>query len=88
MIVSLFPPTDIPNVRHVINYELPNRIDDYLHRIGRVANWGKATSLYYPEQDSAMAGNLVRILEQANPQVPEFLNGLVPQQHGGDEEEW
>jgi len=26
---------DIPNVTHVINFDLPNYIDDYVHRIGR-----------------------------------------------------
>jgi superfamily II DNA/RNA helicase len=26
---------DIPNVMHVINYDLPKSIDDYVHRIGR-----------------------------------------------------
>ena len=26
---------DIPNVSHVINYELPETFDDYIHRIGR-----------------------------------------------------
>ena len=26
---------DIPNVKHVINYDLPNDFDEYVHRIGR-----------------------------------------------------
>jgi ATP-dependent RNA helicase DDX3X len=26
---------DIPNVTHVVNYDLPSDIDDYVHRIGR-----------------------------------------------------
>jgi superfamily II DNA/RNA helicase len=26
---------DIPNVSHVINYDLPANYDDYIHRIGR-----------------------------------------------------
>lgn len=26
---------DIPNVTHVINYDIPNDIDDYVHRIGK-----------------------------------------------------
>ena len=26
---------DIPNVKHVINYDMPKEIDDYVHRIGR-----------------------------------------------------
>lgn len=44
---------DIPDVRHVINFDLPKGIDDYVHRIGRtgrVGNQGKATSFYDAEQ--------------------------------------
>lgn len=29
---------DIKNVNHVINYNLPKQIDDYVHRIGRTGN--------------------------------------------------
>lgn len=32
---------DIPNVSHVINYELPATYDDYIHRIGRTGRAGK-----------------------------------------------
>lgn len=32
---------DIPNVTHVINYELPETYDDYIHRIGRTGRAGK-----------------------------------------------
>ncbi|KAI7510089.1 hypothetical protein KC331_g22656, partial [Hortaea werneckii] len=31
---------DIPNVRHVVNYDLPTDIDDYVHRIGRTGRAG------------------------------------------------
>ena len=36
---------DIPNVSHVINYDLPQTYDDYIHRIGRTGRantFGKA----------------------------------------------
>ncbi|MFA6254202.1 MAG: DEAD/DEAH box helicase [Candidatus Paceibacterota bacterium] len=33
---------DIPNVSHVINYELPATYEDYIHRIGRTGRAGKA----------------------------------------------
>jgi len=26
---------DIPNVAMVVNYDMPNQIEDYVHRIGR-----------------------------------------------------
>jgi superfamily II DNA/RNA helicase len=32
---------DIPDVSHVINYELPSTYDDYIHRIGRTGRAGK-----------------------------------------------
>ena len=33
---------DIPDVSHVINYELPSTYEDYIHRIGRTGRGGKA----------------------------------------------
>lgn len=33
---------DIPNVSHVINYDLPQTYEDYIHRIGRTGRAGKA----------------------------------------------
>jgi ATP-dependent RNA helicase RhlE len=35
---------DIPNVSHVINYDIPNTYDDYIHRIGRT---GRANNKGY-----------------------------------------
>ena len=32
---------DIDNVTHVINYELPETYEDYIHRIGRTGRAGK-----------------------------------------------
>ncbi|XP_055905642.1 ATP-dependent RNA helicase vasa isoform X2 [Eupeodes corollae] len=67
---------DIKNVSHVINYDLPKSIDEYVHRIGRtgrVGNDGKATSFYDPEADSALAGDLAKILKLADHPVPDFL---------------
>ncbi len=31
---------DIPHIEHVINYDLPHRAEDYIHRIGRTARAG------------------------------------------------
>nr|XP_036229860.1 ATP-dependent RNA helicase vasa isoform X8 [Bactrocera oleae] len=67
---------DIKNVKHVINYDLPNSVDEYVHRIGRtgrVGNNGRATSFFDPDQDSAIASDLVKILEGASQEVPQFL---------------
>ncbi|MGB3635737.1 MAG: DEAD/DEAH box helicase, partial [Rubrobacteraceae bacterium] len=32
---------DVPNISHVVNYDLPEDVDTYVHRIGRTARAGK-----------------------------------------------
>lgn len=42
---------DIPAVSHVINFDIPNAYDDYVHRIGRTGRAGKGgTALTFVEQ--------------------------------------
>jgi ATP-dependent RNA helicase RhlE len=44
---------DIPDVKHVYNYDLPNVPDAYVHRIGRTARAGKdgqAVAFCAPEE--------------------------------------
>lgn len=42
---------DIPNVSHVINFDIPQSYDDYVHRIGRTGRGGKTgTALTFVEQ--------------------------------------
>lgn len=62
----------------VVNYDLPNEIDEYVHRIGRtgrLGHTGKAISFYEESQDNALAANLVSILQGANQPVPDFFSG-------------
>ncbi|XP_026463802.1 ATP-dependent RNA helicase vasa-like [Ctenocephalides felis] len=78
---------DIKNVRHVINYDLPKSIDEYVHRIGRtgrVGNKGKATSFYDHQQDEPLAADLVRILTDAGQPIPEFLQNINVADGGND----
>ncbi len=56
---------DIPKVAHVINYDLPNSIDEYVHRIGRtgrIGNQGKATAFFDMNKDGSLARSLVKVL--------------------------
>lgn len=67
---------DIPHVSHVINYDLPKTIDEYVHRIGRtgrVGNVGKATSFYDENIDRSLAADLVKVLCDVQQEVPDWL---------------
>ncbi|XP_074598250.1 ATP-dependent RNA helicase vasa-like [Brevipalpus obovatus] len=69
---------DINDVLHVINYDLPKEIDDYIHRIGRtgrVGKSGRATSFYDPgrNEDKKLAEEIVRVMEAALQTAPEWL---------------
>jgi ATP-dependent RNA helicase RhlE len=49
---------DIPDVSHVINFDLPDVPDTYIHRIGRTARMGKAgaaLTLVAPDEQQALA---------------------------------
>lgn len=58
---------DIAEVDHVINYDIPASIDEYVHRIGRTGrcgNTGRATSFFDTEKDRNIARHLVAVLQQ------------------------
>jgi len=69
---------DIDKVSHVINYDLPSSIDEYVHRIGRTGrcgNIGRAISFFDPTSadDVKLARPLVHTFTQAQQIVPEWL---------------
>ncbi|KAJ3183522.1 DEAD-box ATP-dependent RNA helicase [Geranomyces variabilis] len=66
---------DIPGVQHVIQYDLPNNHDEYVHRIGRTGragNVGKATA-FWNEENSSINRGLKGVLEGVSQPVPAFL---------------
>ena len=70
---------DIPNVTHVINYDLPSDIDDYVHRIGRTGragNVGRATA-FFNDSNRNIATDLVEILREARQECPSWLDEMA-----------
>lgn len=54
---------DIKNIKAVINYDFPNHIEDYIHRIGRTGRAGAKGSSYsfLTEKDAGLAKDLIEV---------------------------
>ncbi|XP_037429869.1 DEAD-box ATP-dependent RNA helicase 52C-like [Triticum dicoccoides] len=66
---------DIPHVAHVVNFDLPNDIDDYVHRIGRTGRAGKSgiATAFFNDNNSSMAKSLADLMQESNQEVPARL---------------
>lgn len=79
---------DVKDVKYVINYDMSNNIEDYVHRIGRTGRAGYAFSTdglliycrtygtsytFFTSANARLARDLITILEKANQAVPPQL---------------
>jgi ATP-dependent RNA helicase DDX23/PRP28 len=66
---------DIPDVAHVINYDMPGNIEMYTHRIGRTGRAGKTgvATTFLTLFDSDVFYDLKQMLVQSNSPVPPEL---------------
>jgi len=65
----------IDDVAHVINYDLPSNIEDYVHRIGRTGRCGKmgiATG-FFNDNNSNIVKELIILLRESSQEIPEWL---------------
>ncbi|XP_074643866.1 putative ATP-dependent RNA helicase DDX41 [Tubulanus polymorphus] len=70
---------DFPEIKHVINYDMPEDIENYVHRIGRTGRCGKrgmATTFINKACDEAILLDLKHLLIEAKQKVPPFLLAL------------
>ncbi|HMA12090.1 MAG TPA: DEAD/DEAH box helicase, partial [Steroidobacteraceae bacterium] len=82
---------DIKELPYVVNYELPNVPEDYVHRIGRTAragSTGKAISLVSPDE-APFLKDIVKLLGRDVPSLPlpqfEIREPAAAEhRHGGD----
>jgi ATP-dependent RNA helicase DDX3X len=66
---------DVPNVSYVINYDFPNNIQDYTHRIGRtgrIGNDGSAIS-FLTDKNRGLFKEIYTVLCENNQEIPEWL---------------
>ncbi|MAI85224.1 MAG: ATP-dependent RNA helicase [Rickettsiales bacterium] len=67
---------DIPHIQHVINYDLPQRTEDYIHRIGRTARAGKKGSAlsFVSENEKNIWNNICKLITPENENISSSNN--------------
>ncbi|XP_053622617.1 ATP-dependent RNA helicase abstrakt [Plodia interpunctella] len=71
---------DFANIQHVINYDMPEDIENYVHRIGRTGRAGGegvATTLLGRAADDSVLRDLAHLLREAGQKVPSFLLDMI-----------
>ncbi|MFI4931959.1 MAG: DEAD/DEAH box helicase, partial [Burkholderiales bacterium] len=69
---------DVPSISHVINYGMPMKAEDYVHRIGRTGRAGRAglAVTLAERRDAGMIHNIQRFTTQRIPSA--VVEGLEP----------
>ncbi|KAI9321343.1 P-loop containing nucleoside triphosphate hydrolase protein [Dichotomocladium elegans] len=70
---------DFAEIQHVINYDMPKEIEDYVHRIGRTGRSGKtgiATTFINQHCSEQIRLDLKHLLREAKQKVPPFLAAM------------
>ncbi|EFN83479.1 probable ATP-dependent RNA helicase DDX43 [Harpegnathos saltator] len=63
---------DIEDITHVLNYDFPRDIEEYVHRVGRTGRAGRTgeSITFMTRKDWSHAQQLINILEEAHQEVP------------------
>jgi len=66
---------DIPNVTHVILYDLPTDVAEYTHRIGRTGRAGNTgtSTAFFNRNNLGIARDLIDLLKEASQVIPQWL---------------
>ncbi len=59
---------DVSNISHIINYDVPELSDDYVHRVGRTGRMGKS-GVAYTLVTPGQGGELTRIEQRINKEL-------------------
>jgi ATP-dependent RNA helicase DDX41 len=81
---------DFPDIQHVINFDMPSQIEDYIHRIGRTGRCGKtgvATTFINKDVEETTLLDLKHLLIEAKQRVPPVLQALDDPDEALDDED-
>eukprot|EP00347_Sterkiella_histriomuscorum_P001339 403372410 len=71
---------DFKGVNTVVNYDFPQSIVSYIHRIGRTGRAGKAGKAitYFTDDDAEFLRNLANLLKKSGLDVPDWMLTMKP----------
>jgi ATP-dependent RNA helicase DDX46/PRP5 len=72
---------DVPDIVCVINYNCPNHVEDYVHRVGRTGRAGRKGTAYtfISSREDQYAPSMVKLLQKAHQKIPKELLDLSQQ---------
>uniref|UniRef100_A0A6A7GA23 RNA helicase n=1 Tax=Hirondellea gigas TaxID=1518452 RepID=A0A6A7GA23_9CRUS len=70
---------DVKHIRAVINYDFPNNVEDYVHRIGRTGRAEEHGTAYsfFTYEDAKKARDLIAVLREAGQEIPPKLQQMA-----------
>lgn len=71
---------DFKTVNSVVNYDFPQSVVSYIHRIGRTGRAGKKGTAItlYTDEDAEFLRNIANLMKKSGLDVPEWLLKLKP----------
>ena len=78
---------DVDDIRMVVNFDFPNDMETYIHRIGRTGRAGKkgtAVSFFVAQKNARLAKDLIEILQRTTQNIPSELQALSSFSVGGN----
>lgn len=70
---------DVDDIKMVVNFDMPNDMESYVHRIGRTGRAGKkgfAISYFVSEKNARLARELIEILNRTSQNIPPELHAM------------
>ena len=70
---------DVRKVTHVINYDFPRDMEDYVHRVGRTGRAGRhgTAVTFFTREDWKKSADLIKILRDSDQYVPPELEDMA-----------
>jgi len=70
---------DVPELNLVVNFDCPNHVEEYVHRVGRTGRAGRpgtAVTFLMDPEDAKYAGDVMLAVKRSGQPVPEFLKRM------------